>query len=237
MEILTQANAILGFGHCALAKYLFITAREDNSRLDINDIPAYLRHVFERIDPGRDLHFQTRTTIDTLDYSGTGLNQGSKVVICAAGKKTRNLSATVPAGLRLPRGFNNPAMALPGILVLDAPAYGNEESVLADIDGLETELKGQDLTGIPLVVLTEDSGFATRTLNNFLWTTFTRSNPSHDIHGVGAFIRHKHWGCTGPLIIDARLKPHHAPPLVEDPAVTRSVDELGKKGGCLHGII
>jgi len=73
-------------------------------------------------------------------------------------------------------------------------------------------------------------------VNNFLWT-FTRSNPSHDIYGVDSFLRFKHWGCEDPLIIDARLKPHHAPPLTEDPKVTARVDELGKKGGPLHGII
>jgi 4-hydroxy-3-polyprenylbenzoate decarboxylase len=28
------------------------------------------------------------------------------------------------------------------------------------------------------------------------------------------------------LIIDARLKPHHAPPLVEDPAASRAVERF-----------
>ena len=71
-----------------------------------------------------------------------------------------------------------------------------------------------------------DPAFAARSLSNFLWVTFTRSNPSHDVHGVGSFVRAKHWGCEGPLIIDARIKPHHAPPLIEDPEVTRRVDDL-----------
>jgi 4-hydroxy-3-polyprenylbenzoate decarboxylase len=92
-------------------------------------------------------------------------------------------------------------------------------------------------SGISMIIITEDSDFISRTLNNFLWVTFTRSNPSHDIHGVGSYTHFKHWGCTGPLVIDARLKPHHAPPLIEDSAVTKRIDELGSKGGCLHGII
>ena len=237
MEILTQANAILGFGHCALAKYLFITAREDNPGLDITDIPDYFSHVLERVDFRRDLHFQTRTTMDTLDYSGTGLNQGSKVVISAAGKPVRLLGRSIPAGLSLPPGFGHPAIAMPGVMILEAPRFCQEERAYDDIRLLEQCLSDQDLSGFPLIVLTEDSEFATRHLNNFLWVTFTRSNPSHDIHGVGSFIRHKHWGCQGPLIIDARLKPHHAPPLIEDPSVTRAVDDLGKKGGSLHGLI
>ncbi|MBU1170651.1 MAG: UbiD family decarboxylase [Proteobacteria bacterium] len=237
MELLTQANAILGFGHCALAKYLIIMAGEDRPHMDIHDIDAFFRHVLERIDLSRDLHFQTRTTMDTLDYSGTGINQGSKVVITAAGDKIRDLSTRIPSGLVLPPGFKHPALALPGVLMVEAPPFEHEENALNDIQRLEKALAGTDLSGLPWVVLTEDSAFAARTLNNFLWVTFTRSNPSHDIHGAGSFYQNKHWGCAGPMIIDARLKPHHAPPLIEDPKVTRRVDELGKKGGCLHGII
>ena len=66
--------------------------------------------------------------------------------------------------------------------------------------------------------------------------TFTRSNPAADVTGLGAFVHQKHWGCRGSLIIDARIKPHHAPPLIEDPQVTRRVDELFATGGPLHGL-
>ena len=41
----------------------------------------------------------------------------------------------------------------------------------------------------------------------------------------------------GPLVIDARLKPHHAFPLAEDPKITDRADDFGKKGRQLHGII
>jgi 4-hydroxy-3-polyprenylbenzoate decarboxylase len=68
-----------------------------------------------------------------------------------------------------------------------------------------------------LIILCDDSSFVGQTLNNFLWVTFTRANPSHDIYGVGAFTEFKHWGCAGPLVIDARIKPHHAPVLETDP--------------------
>src|SRR5262249_48053872 len=84
-QLLTCATALLGPGQLWLAKYLLIVAREDAPELDIHDVPAFFRHVLSRVDWRRDLHFQTCTTIDTLDYSGTGLNEGSKVVIAAAG--------------------------------------------------------------------------------------------------------------------------------------------------------
>jgi 4-hydroxy-3-polyprenylbenzoate decarboxylase len=88
-----------------------------------------------------------------------------------------------------------------------------------------------------MVVVVDDSEFAARSERNFLWVTFTRSNPAADIDGVGAFCHQKHWGCAGPLVIDARIKPHHAPPLVDDPEIERRVDALGAPGGPLHGII
>ena len=94
----------------SLAKYLLIVAQEDDPGLDIHDIPAFLRHLLERVDWANDLHFQTRTTIDTLDYSGHGLNQGSKVVIAAAGPGAPGrCRPRLPAGLRLPDGFRSPA--------------------------------------------------------------------------------------------------------------------------------
>ena len=88
----------------------------------------------------------------------------------------------------------------------------------------------------PLCVLVDDAEFTARTLNNFLWVTFTRSNPATDISGIDAFTEHKHWGCRGSLVIDARIKPHHAPPLIEDPDVSKRVDSLAAPGGPLHGI-
>ena len=79
-----------------------------------------------------------------------------------------------------------------------------------------------------IILLVDDSKFVSATLNNFLWTTFTRSNPANDIYGVDSFTKHKHWGCNGPLIIDARKKPHHAPALIKDETVEKRVDEFLK---------
>jgi 4-hydroxy-3-polyprenylbenzoate decarboxylase len=236
-EILTIANQILGKNQLSLAKYLFIAAKEDNPSLDINDVPAFLKHVLERLDSTRDLHFQTNTTIDTLDYTGNDLNAGSKVVFAAAGEKKRELAKEVPLNFPIIRGFENVKLGLEGVLTIEAPAftdYINEEKV---VGGFTEMLKGFDLSSIALIVLCDDAKFASETINNFVWTTFTKSNPSHDIYGVGSFTTFKHWGCTGPIIIDARKKPHHAPDLIKDPKVERKVDELGAVGKSLHGII
>lgn len=240
-ELLTIANAILGQGQLSLAKYLLLAAKEDAPGLDVRDIPGFFRHVLERADWEADLHFQTRTTIDTLDYSaGEGLNAGSKLVVAVAGPKRRDLGTRVPAGLKLSDGFGEPRLVMPGVLAVRGPKFvAADAEYHPDLVRLTEVLSPQSslLSPFPLITVVDDSEFAARSLENWLWVTFTRSNPAADVSGVGASTRRKHWGCRGPLVIDARLKPHMAPPLEEDPAVTRRVDELAARGGPLHGLV
>jgi 4-hydroxy-3-polyprenylbenzoate decarboxylase len=233
-EILTTANAILGQGQLSLAKYLLIVAGEDDPALDIHDIPAFMRHLLERVDWTTDLHFQTQTTIDTLDYSGHGLNQGSKVVMAAAGSKRRELPVELPSGLRLEGGFGDPRVVMPGIVAIRGPKF--EPAVERLTDFCRSFGHVDPIRSFPLIVIVDDSEFASSTLRNFLWVTFTRSNPAADINGIDSFITSKHWGCRGPLVIDARQKPHHAPPLEEDPAIAHRALALAAPGGPLHGI-
>jgi 4-hydroxy-3-polyprenylbenzoate decarboxylase len=245
-ELLTQAHAILGQGQLSLAKFLLIVNRQDDEQLNIQDIAAFLRHVLVRVDWRRDLHFQTKTTIDTLDYSGDALNMGSKVVIAAAGPPVRELPTELPSDLALPGSFTNPRLVLPGIVAVEGPEASGRDSEhpRQKIQNRKSEppemlqfcesLASQSaLHRFPLFVVVDDSNFVSWSLANFLWVTFTRSNPAADIYGVGWFIAQKHWGCTGPLVIDARLKPHHAPPLVADPQVASRIDALATRGGSL----
>ena len=237
-EILTIANHILGFGQMSLAKYLFIVAQEDNANLTVYDIPSYFAHVLERIDFTRDLHFQTNTSIDTLDYSGTGLNSGSKLVIAAAGNKKRELASAFNYENAL-EGAVKIRPVMPGILAIEMGKYVNEQEAHTEIKKLSDNLSAitEQLKGFPLIVVVDDADFVSATINNFLWVTFTRSNPAADISGVNEFTENQHWGCKGSLIIDARIKPHHAPPLIKDAAIEKKVDRLGEKGGSLFGVI
>ncbi|MEM1318846.1 MAG: UbiD family decarboxylase [Bacteroidota bacterium] len=234
-EILTQANRILGSGQTSLAKFLLICAADDDPQLKAHNIPAFFQHMLQRIDWRKDLHFYTNTTIDTLDYSGTGWNAGSKVVMACCGEIRRTLGKQVPGDLKLPSGFSNPVLALPGILAIKTRAFDNLEQAGKEIAELAATLEPQALEEFPLIILTEDSPFLAAHINNFVWVAFTRANPSHDIYGVKSFTRHKHWGCEGPLIIDARIKPHHAPPLIPDKEAIHKADRLFSKGGELYG--
>jgi 4-hydroxy-3-polyprenylbenzoate decarboxylase len=238
-ELLTLANAILGQGQLSLAKYLFLVAQEDNPDLDIHNIDAFFRHVLERVDWRRDLHFQTCTTIDTLDYSGEGLNAGSKLVIAAAGPKRRELAHDISSDLQLPDGFEAPRVCQPGVLAVQAPPFGKDEARARQaVERLAEALRGRsELAGFPMLILVDDSEFTAESRSNWLWVTFTRSDPAADVQGVAAFTTRKHWGCDGPLIIDARIKPQHAPPLEEDPEVSKRIERMAGLGGPLYKLI
>ena len=224
-EILTIANHILGTGQLSLAKFVFITA-DDTNQISTHEVPAYLQFLLERIDLTSDIHFYTKTTMDTLDYSGENLNAGSKVVIAAYGDVKRSLANSVPNEIQ--HLHVNAKLILPGIIALDA--------ALINTKGLQEKLKGQGANllndqGVVMFILTENPTWMAEDSNNFLWACFTRTNPSHDMEGVDSFIDQKHWGSNGPLIFDATIKKHHAPPVVKNAAIEKKVDVLISKYG------
>jgi len=235
-ELLTIANHILGKGQLSLAKYLFITSDETNTISTHNEAEFY-QYMLERINLKRDLHFQTNTSIDTLDYSGTGLNSGSKLVVAAYGDKIRELSTSANHQLQELTTFKNPQIAFPGVLVLQGIEFESYEKTKQEFINFNEEIKQQniDLKGFPMIVIVDDSSFTAATLKNWLWVTFTRSNPSHDVYGINSFTEYKHFGCDN-VIIDARIKPHHAPVLEKTPEIEKRVDKLFEKGGSLFGL-
>jgi len=242
-ELLTIANHILGTGQLSLAKFLFITGGEDKN-LSTHDVQHFMEYLLERIDLTRDIHFYTNTTIDTLDYSGTSLNSGSKVVFAAYGEVKRTLCREVPQIFKELRNFVNPRLAMPGVIVMQTNKFTTYEEAKKEINLLNAQLLSASdiitdstLSQSPLLIICDDSDFTAATLRNYLWVTYTRCNPSHDIYGIDEFIEYKHWGCNGPLVIDARIKPHHAPPVELDPAVEKRVDKLFEKGGSLYGVL
>jgi 4-hydroxy-3-polyprenylbenzoate decarboxylase len=227
-EILTIANHILGTGQLSLAKFLWITATDSKSNvhLDTHNEKEFFQYMLERMDFSRDLHFYTNTTIDTLDYSGENLNSGSKLVLAAFGDAIRKLATSVPEGIQ---NLNADAhLIMPGVIALNAGKI-NRSLIQTMLNGLGAELL--ETMGVAILVLTEDPAWMASHMNNFLWAAFTRANPSHDIDGIDAFVSNKHWGCKGPLMIDATIKKHHAPAVVKDAEVEKRVDAILAKYG------
>ncbi len=251
-ELLTCGLGLLGNTQTSLTKYLFIAAREDASTLSCHHILEFLTHILLRTQFNRDLHFITRTTIDTLDYSGISLNQGSKLLWAAAGKPIRKLLTALPSQLTLPEGFSNARLFAPGIALCQGPKHVAPRNTSSqDMEILATHLAhtlvAASTNGKPaekslpeelaLIVVVDDADFVCSSLDNFLWTTFTRSDPATDIYGPHSASPTKHWGCSAPLIIDARGKSFHAPPLEDDPDVERKIDALAVKNGPLYGLV
>jgi 4-hydroxy-3-polyprenylbenzoate decarboxylase len=257
-EILTIANHILGTGQLSLAKFVWITAEAKKSKgdklkdtnslennttgisvndsnakpLDVNNIPEFLAYMLSRMDFSNDLHFYTNTTMDTLDYSGDGLNSGSKLVLAAYGDVRRKLATTIPENIK---ALNvNAQLVMPGVIAVNAVNTLNTETT--SILSIQEKLKGQGETllehdGVAMIIITEDATWMAAEFNNFIWAAFTRTNPSKDIEGVDSYINNKHWGCKGPLIFDATIKKHHAPAVVKDNEVEKKVTAILSKYG------
>ena len=233
MEILKTANAVLGFNQASLSKYLLIAAK--NGNLDVNDVPGFFGHVLERIRFKRDLHFQTSTTIDTLDYTGGKLNHGSKLIMAAAGQKCRELRNNPKdlESLKLPVSKNSKDLAqipMAGALVIQAPPFqaSTREAFINDLClALENWEFRENYPWITLV----DEGLDGSSLKDFLWYTFTRSDPAQDVFGFHATTINKHWGCDAPMIVDARIKPYHQKPLSISEDIRKRASEILKNAG------
>ena len=241
-ELLTAALHLLGTTQTALAKYVLLAAHEDAPGLSARDVMGFLRHLLERTHFDRDLHFLTRTTTDTLDYTGLGLNEGSRLIWASAGEPVRSLGngpdalGDLPA---LPEGFGDVRCAGPGLLVLRGPRHdlGRNEPDPRMEALAEALARWPQREAFPLVTVCDDAAFCAASPSNWLWTTFSRSDPATDTYGAHGRTHARHWSCEAPLILDARLKPFHAPPLEEDPQTVRRVEALAGPGGPLHGLL
>ncbi len=229
-EILTIANHILGTGQLSLAKFIWITAEakksKEKSEIDVNNVPEFLQYMLSRMDFSNDLHFYTNTTMDTLDYSGDGLNSGSKLVLAAYGDVRRKLATVIPENIKALNA--NAQLVMPGVIAVNAAT--------TSISAIQEKLKGSgemllEKEGVTMIVITEDASWMAAEFNNFIWATFTRTNPAKDIDGVDSYTINKHWGCKGPLILDATIKKHHAPAVVKDTEVEKKVTALLSKYG------
>jgi 4-hydroxy-3-polyprenylbenzoate decarboxylase len=176
------------------------------------------------------LHFVTNTTMDTLDYSGGGINEGSKLFVAVSGAPRRTLADSIPQRLLelWPEHWSKPRVVRPGVLAFGGAAYATSDAAQLSLHLEQFTQRladaGELLAALdewPLWVLCDDPEFVSANLDNWLWVTFTRD---------------KHWGCRGPLVIDARVKPWHAPTLAVDAEVAQRVDRL-MESGSLRGII
>lgn len=195
-EAMASAFRILGEGQLSLTKFLFLTDR----RIDLKDFKGLLSHVLARTDPRTDLFVFSNLSMDTLDYSGPRVNEGSKGVWLGLGDAVRALPHEFTPAVPPPRGTDVRVFCA-GCLVVSAPRFAEEPDAAARLAAHPA------FRDWPLLVLTDEPERASASVMNFLWTTFTRFEPAADIHAASKSIVRNHVSYDFPIAIDARLKP------------------------------
>ncbi|MGE3959587.1 MAG: UbiD family decarboxylase [Vicinamibacterales bacterium] len=211
-EAMASAFRILGEGQLSLTKFLLMT----DQAVDLKDFRATLEHVLARTNPETDLYVFANLSMDTLDYSGPEVNKGSKGVWLGLGDPVRELKREFRAA-ELPAGVSEVRAYCGGCLVVGVPGYAHDPGVASRIASHPA------FAGWQLLVLTDEPVRATKSDMNFLWTTFTRFEPAADIHAAATRVVRNHLSYTGPICIDARMKPWYPKEVSCRPEVAETV--------------
>ena len=195
-EAMASAFRILGEGQLSLSKFLLVT----DQHVDVKDFRATLEHILARTRPETDLYVFSNLAMDTLDYTGPTVNEGSKGVWMGLGEPVRDLPRQFTSS-EVPQGITDVRVFCGGCLVVGAPSYESERDVVSRI------ATSPAFAQWPLVVVSDEPERAARSDMNFLWTTFTRFEPAADIHAADRRIIRNHIAYTAPVVIDARMKP------------------------------
>jgi UbiD family decarboxylase len=204
---------ILGEGQLSLTKFLVLT----DGDVDVEDFTKLWPHVLERVDWGKDLFIFANVSQDTLDYTGPSVNKGSKAMLMGLGRQPlRELPQTFIGSL--PDKLKNPRVFLPGTLVVEGSGYGAEPELAQQAAGWP------GLSDWPVVILVDNVHAATESIQEFLWTFFTRFEPAADIHGAEQPVVRYHVGLKPPIVFDCRMKPWYTDVLEVDPETRQKVD-------------
>jgi len=217
-EAMASAFRILGEGQLSLTKFLLAT----DGDVDLKDFPATLQHILARTDPAIDLFVFSNLSMDTLDYTGPRVNEGSKGVWLGLGDPVRTLPAAF-SSRELPQGVSEVRVFCAGCLVVGGPPYAQEPGAADRI------VRHPAFSAWPLLVLTDSPRRAAASAMNFLWTTFTRFEPAADIHSAERRLVRNQVSFTAPILIDARLKPGFPAELSCAPEIAATVTRRWKE--------
>lgn len=214
-EAFAAGLRILGEGQLSLTKFLLLT----DGSLDVSDFPKLWQHILERIQWNQDLFVFANVSQDTLDYTGPAVNSGSKAMMLGLGsEKRRDLPQEFHGNL--PPDCSHAQVYLPGTLVVQGADYAGHATLARELAHWE------GLGNWPIVILVDDSTAATVSLQEFLWTMFTRFEPAADIHGRVQTVHRFHVGLEAPVVFDCRMKPWYTEVLEVDLPTKERVDML-----------
>ena len=211
-EAMVSAFRILGEGQLSLTKFLLLVDR----KMDLTDFRAVLTYILERADFRTDLYIFSNLSMDTLDYTGPKLNEGSKGVLLGMGEKIRELPREFHG--ELPSGISQAEVFCPGCLVNSAESYEREPEL--------SQLIAHDRNFAlwPLVILADSAKATTASPEAFLWHVFTRFEPAADIAARSVELHRYHPTLEPPVVIDARMKPSYPKEVECDEETSSLVD-------------
>jgi 3-polyprenyl-4-hydroxybenzoate decarboxylase len=218
-EAMASAFRILGEGQLSLTKFLIVLDRD----VDLKDFKAVLSHLLARTQSESDLFVFSNVSMDTLDYTGPVVNEGSKGVWLGVGDPVRTLPREFRPAVAPPSDARDPRVFCPGCLVVGAPAFAGDPGAAGRFAGHAA------FADWPLIVLTDEPVRAAASPINFLWTTFTRFEPAADVHAAAKRIVRNHVAFTAPIVLDARLKPGFPKELFADEATAATVTRRWKE--------
>lgn len=213
-EAFAAGLRILGEGQLSLTKFLLLT----DGSIDVADFPRLWQHILERIHWQRDLFVFANVSQDTLDYTGPSVNKGSKAMMLGLGREKCRDLPTVFTG-SLPEHCSHPAAYLPGTLVVQGAPYSTASQLAVEL------ARHEGVAAWPVIILVDSTSETTRSLQEFLWSFFTRFEPAADIHCCKQTVHRFHVGLQPPVVFDCRMKPWYTAVLEVDPATKRQVDE------------
>lgn len=211
-EAMVSAFRILGEGQLSLTKFLLIVDKP----MDLRDFPKVLEYVLQRVDLRTDLYVFANLAMDTLDYTGPAVNEGSKGVLLGVGEPIRSLMKEY-SGPMLP-GVKSVEVFCGGCLLMEGPSY-EDDSNFAQHLASQASVKEW-----PLVILVDDAANTAKSASTFLWNVFTRFEPAADIKCNNTKVIRNHLCYEPPVIIDARKKPNLPKELVCDERTAALVD-------------
>jgi 3-polyprenyl-4-hydroxybenzoate decarboxylase len=213
-EAMASGFRILGEGQLSLTKFLLVLDKP----VDLRDARAVLEHVLERADFRTDLYVFGNLSMDTLDYAGPKVNEGSKGVLLGVGDPIRRLPDAFTGSP--PPEVRSVKVACRGALAVEGPAFASDPTFAKTIAAHPA------FADWPLIVLCDHAGRATASMAAFLWTAFTRFEPAADLHAKDVNLVRLHPSFTAPVVLDARMKPHYPAELFCDP---QTADTVGKR--------
>src|SRR5437588_3324391 len=187
-----------------------------DSPIDLHDFSRVLEHILARVNWMTDFFIFSNTSMDTLDYTSGKVNEGSKAIMMGLGDAVRDL----PRQFRgeLPPGTAQAEVFCGGCLVVQGSPYRSDPEQASRL------AREAAFAGWPLVVLHDDAKVA-RSVNDFLWATWTRFEPAGDISAAETEVVRHHLAYRGPIVIDARKKPNLPDELIVRKDIARLVDQ------------